>query len=93
MLGRLPAMDPVLRKVITAHAQADPALRQALDQQLVSGGLLRGEHQVVPVRLPAELHGRLRDWCTEHGFSMATVVRGLVARFLDGQAPGAGPAG
>jgi hypothetical protein len=46
----------------------------------------RGQ-QVVPVRLPADLHARLRLWCTEHGFSMATVVRGLVARFLDSQAP------
>lgn len=46
-----------------------------------------GSQQVVPVRLPADLHARLRLWCTEHGFSMATVVRGLVARFLDGQAP------
>lgn len=42
-------------------------------------------YQVVPVRLPVELHARLRDWSAEHGFSMATVVRGLVSRFLDGQ--------
>jgi hypothetical protein len=46
-----------------------------------------GSQQVVPVRLPADLHARLRLWCTDHGFSMATVVRGLVARFLDDQAP------
>jgi hypothetical protein len=46
-----------------------------------------GSQQVVPVRLPADLHARLRLWCADHGFSMATVVRGLVARFLDGQAP------
>jgi hypothetical protein len=43
------------------------------------------DHQVVPVRLPTELHTRLREWSAHHGFSMATVVRGLVARFLDGQ--------
>lgn len=43
---------------------------------------LTGEgHQVVPVELP----GRLRDWSAEHGFSMATVVRGLVATLLEGQ--------
>lgn len=41
--------------------------------------------QMVPVRFPADQHARLRDWCTEHGFSMATVIRGLVAKFLDGQ--------
>lgn len=43
------------------------------------------DHQVVPVRLPTDLHTRLREWSAEHGFSMATVVRGLVSRFLDGQ--------
>lgn len=53
-----------------------------------SGAFSLGEgHHVVPVRLPAELHARLRDWSGRHGFSMATVVRGLVGRFLDGQAP------
>ena len=43
--------------------------------------------QVVPVRFPAEQHAQLREWCAEHGFSMATVIRGLVARFLDSQLP------
>lgn len=47
-------------------------------------------HQMVPVRFSSEQHARLREWCTEHGFSMATVVRGLVARFLEGQLPEAG---
>ncbi len=28
-----------------------------------------------------------RLWCTEHGFSMATVIRGLVDRFLESQQP------
>jgi ParG len=41
--------------------------------------------QMVPVRFSTEQHARLRAWCTEHGFSMATVIRGLVDRFLDGQ--------
>jgi hypothetical protein len=43
--------------------------------------------QVVPVRFSAEQHAQLREWCAEHGFSMATVVRGLVARFLESQLP------
>jgi hypothetical protein len=43
--------------------------------------------QVVPVRFTAEQHAQLREWCAEHGFSMATVIRGLVARFLEGQLP------
>jgi hypothetical protein len=45
--------------------------------------LRRGEHQVVPIRLPTDQHTALRDWCQEHGFAMATVVRGLVERFLE----------
>jgi hypothetical protein len=49
-----------------------------------SGGR-RGEHQVVPIRLPTDQHAALRDWCQEHGFTMATVVRGLVERFLEDQ--------
>jgi hypothetical protein len=46
-----------------------------------------GAQQVVPVRFPAEQHAQLRDWCAEHGFSMATVIRGLVTRFLESQLP------
>jgi ParG len=41
--------------------------------------------QMVPVRFSTDQHTRLRAWCTEHGFSMATVIRGLVDRFLDSQ--------
>jgi hypothetical protein len=53
-------------------------------------GLESGENsQLVTVRLPAAQHERLRDWCNEHSFTMAAVVRGLVERFLDSQA---GPA-
>jgi hypothetical protein len=44
--------------------------------------------QMVPVRFSSEQHAQLREWCSEHGFSMATVIRGLVARFLEGQPPG-----
>jgi hypothetical protein len=43
--------------------------------------------QIVPVRFAADQHAQLRAWCAEHGFSMATVIRGLVARFLEGQLP------
>ena len=45
------------------------------------------QQQGVPVRFPAEQHAQLRDWCAEHGFSMATVIRGLVTRFLESQLP------
>jgi hypothetical protein len=60
-----------------------------LSLQTVGG--LRGAQptgqQVVPVRFAADQHAALRIWCSEHGFSMATVIRGLVARFLEGQLP------
>jgi hypothetical protein len=46
-----------------------------------------GAQQVVPVRFPTQQHAQLREWCAEHGFSMATVIRGLVARFLEMQRP------
>jgi CO/xanthine dehydrogenase Mo-binding subunit len=53
--------------------------------------LVRGSssptQQMVPVRFSAEQHTRLRAWCAEHGFSMATVIRGLVDRFLESQQP------
>jgi hypothetical protein len=46
------------------------------------------ESQLVTIRLPAERHTQLRTWCAEHGFTMASVVRGLVERFLEQQSPG-----
>jgi hypothetical protein len=58
-------------------------------EDLVRG--LRGPsaaQQMVPVRFSTDQHAQLREWCAEHGFSMATVIRGLVARFLEGQLPG-----
>jgi len=58
---------------------------EAFREYYVRGSDTRGQ-QIVPIRLPAEQHARLRLWCAEHGFSMATVIRGLVGRFLDGQA-------
>ena len=45
-----------------------------------------GPTAMLPVRLPPELHERLRRWSTEARFSMASVVRGLIERFLDDQA-------
>jgi hypothetical protein len=74
----------LLRTLPSSGPVSFPELYRALS----GGGLSVGQgHQVVPVRLPAELHSRLRKWSSEHGFSMATVVRGLVARFLDSQEP------
>jgi hypothetical protein len=74
-----PQRDAVVRSVLPPAG----SLREVFGQ----APTIAGEgYQVVPVRLPVELHARLRDWSAEHGFSMATVVRGLVSRFLDSQA-------
>jgi hypothetical protein len=53
------------------------ALRQSLAMEA------GGPWQTVPVRLPVELHDRLKQWCHTNDFTMAVVLRGLVARFLD----------
>ena len=45
-----------------------------------------GPWQSVPVRLSTEQHERLKQWCQANSFTMAVVLRGLVARFLDDQA-------
>ena len=37
------------------------------------------------VRLPASVHAELKTWSEEHGYSMNTVVRGLLDRFLKEQ--------
>jgi hypothetical protein len=63
--------------------QSNPALGSGALLTQASG------QQMVPVRFSSDQHARLRQWCSEHGFSMATVIRGLVARFLEGQLPGA----
>jgi hypothetical protein len=61
--------------------------RDLLATRDLATGLVSGENsQLVTVRLPAAQHERLRDWCNEHSFTMAAVVRGLIERFLDGQA-------
>lgn len=59
---------------------------QAVVAELVRGSSTPAQ-QMVPVRFSADQHARLRAWCGEHGFSMATVIRGLVDRFLESQQP------
>jgi hypothetical protein len=71
--GRLPAL---------LHAGLpDPGAR--LYGEAVPEG---GPWQTVPVRLSTEQHEQLKRWCHANGFTMAVVLRGLVARFLDAQA-------
>jgi hypothetical protein len=43
--------------------------------------------QLITIRLPTDRHAELRQWCSDHGFTMAAVVRGLVDRFVEDQRP------
>jgi ParG len=70
------------------------SMRESFENQLfltqsVRSTIASGQ-QMVPVRFSSDQHAQLRAWCAEHGFSMATVIRGLVARFLESQAPTSG---
>lgn len=63
-----------------------PGLHPVATHGALGGSLPAGEEsQLVTFRLPAERHAELRTWCTEHGFTMAAVVRGLIERFLEEQ--------
>jgi hypothetical protein len=71
----------------TAHPAHLPSAEAVAQLRQLAGSLPAGaDNQVVTLRLPAERHAALRQWCAAHGFSMAAVVRGLVERFLEGQA-------
>ena len=83
---------PGLSRQWTLGARASEHAAQLQALQLSAAGqpgrgAAPAAQQVVPVRFPAQQHAQLRDWCAEHGFSMATVIRGLVARFLESQLP------
>jgi len=88
LLNRSLNPRPVGPDIVTGTRQATAAALTALTSHETMplfgrGQERRGEHQVVPIRLPTEQHSLLRDWCQEHNFTMATVVRGLVERFLE----------
>jgi len=87
--------DLILRNLLTGRI--DPIQRREpshlhtttgpfpFSQARLGMEMTRQVEQPLLVRLPADLHGRFRRWATSHGFSMASVVRGLVERFLDEQ--------
>ena len=69
----------------TRPATADPrSVTQASVTNMLNVVRPAGpHHQVIPVRLSEDSHRRLKEWCAEHNFPMAVVVRGLIERFLD----------
>ncbi|HEX9543138.1 MAG TPA: hypothetical protein VGA04_33895 [Streptosporangiaceae bacterium] len=73
---------------LTPDSQSVRALAQADITLSLRASSPPAAQQMVPVRFSTDQHAQLREWCAEHGFSMATVIRGLVARFLEGQLPG-----
>jgi hypothetical protein len=50
-----------------------------------TGPVSQQMEQPLLIRCSSELHSRLRKWATANGFSMASVARGLIERFLDEQ--------
>jgi hypothetical protein len=82
LTGRL---DPIRRRRRSQLRTTGEAFPFSFAQARVGTELARQVEQPLLVRLPADLHARLRRWATSHGFSMASVVRGLVERFLEEQ--------
>jgi hypothetical protein len=82
-----PAGPPA--NLLAAHAAAHRVYGQDPRYELTLpplGPETGGPWQSVPVRLSTDQHERLKQWCQTNGFTMAVVLRGLVARFLDDQA-------
>jgi hypothetical protein len=88
-LGLDPGSGAPPANLLAAHAAAhrvygqDPRYEVTLPPLGPETG---GPWQSVPVRLSTDQHERLKQWCQTNGFTMAVVLRGLVARFLDDQA-------
>jgi hypothetical protein len=77
LLDRRPGDDIAPTWVTVPATPREPA--QRLTSVLASGE----DTQLITIRLPTERHAELRQWCTDHGFTMAAVVRGLVDRFVE----------
>jgi hypothetical protein len=77
------------RRSVTARTWLAPPPAPDQPVQRLTSPLSAGEDtQLVTIRLPADRHAELRQWCSDHGFTMAAVVRGLVDRFIDEQRAG-----
>jgi hypothetical protein len=83
--GAAPEPAPVLQGGALVHRLygQDPRFEVTLPPLGPETG---GPWQTVPVRLSTDQHERLKQWCQANNFTMAVVLRGLVARFLDDQA-------
>jgi hypothetical protein len=78
-------LDNNHRSVTARTWLAPPAAAEQPVQRLTSPLSAGEDTQLVTIRLPTDRHAELRQWCSDHGFTMAAVVRGLVDRFIDEQ--------
>jgi hypothetical protein len=88
VLSGFEALDPraLAQHPSTATATfPGPVQTQPSPALVYSGTGEPGTLRTMPVRFPEPLYQRLKEWCGEHNFPMAVVVRGLVERFLDEQ--------
>jgi hypothetical protein len=69
------------------HPAGLPRDRSELMEWSTAAAVAAGDMKLLPVRLPSGDYERLRTWSREHGFSMAVIIRTLVERFLNEQAP------
>lgn len=82
--------QPLLGQFIHEGAELRAAVaRSALHEPSTLATLFTAQKPIgpdqimIPVRLSQAQHRRLKQWCAEHNFPMAVVVRGLVDRFLN----------
>jgi hypothetical protein len=78
-------LDNNRRGITTRTWLAPPADPEQPVQRLTSPLAAGEDTQLITIRLPSDRHAELRQWCADHGFTMAAVVRGLVDRFIDEQ--------
>jgi hypothetical protein len=85
LLERGRSGDEVLAWSPRPEVEPRRVVSPAMAGQWHLGSSPQGSLRTVPVRFPEPQYQRLKDWCENHGFPMAVVVRGLVERFLDEQ--------
>lgn len=79
-----PSPGAALHEVTQVRALGGPShVPGALATVFTAQKAIGPDHVMIPVRLSDAQHRRLKEWCAEHNFPMAVVVRGLVERFLD----------
>lgn len=84
--AQFPFFGPFIHEGAKLHGAAQRAAwhePSALATLFTAQKPMGPEQIMIPVRLSEAQHGRLKEWCAEHNFPMAVVVRGLIDRFLD----------